>query len=228
MRAGRWRRRRRDEDAAAQEGVQPLPQDLVPGHADRLVPEAGLPVAEAIAGPLEAPLRGRPSDLELLLVRVADERLARGAAGRHLEDASLVVVVGEQIEVDVVAHVGLLKEGQAGEVVQTADVGGLQSAVVEGLAVVGHVVVGVVDEAPELELLQLTDFVRRQPLATLQIAVAPLGPARDHPRVERHRGDEQAPPGPSTSCLGYNSTPRASANGKSQARTAYADVGRAR
>src|SRR6266566_1514358 len=39
---------------------------------------------------------------------------------------------------------------------------------------------------------------------------------------------EQAPPGPSASCLGYNSTPRASAYGKSQARTAYADVGRAK
>src|SRR5207244_1750218 len=54
-----------------------------------------------------------------------------------------------------------------------------------------------------------------------------------HPRLCRwipngRRMSEDAPPGPSSSCLGYNSTPSASAYGKNQARTTYAGVGSTR
>src|SRR5262245_62570656 len=95
------------------------------------MPEACGWITEAPPRPLEAPLRGSPADLELVLVGVANERLARGPARRHLEDAALVVVVGEQIEVEILTHVRLREERKLPQVVERLDVVRCDAEIVE-------------------------------------------------------------------------------------------------
>ena len=150
---------RRDRSASASSRAT-----CVLRHAERLVPQPQLPIAEAVAGPLHRAQRRRPAELELRAIDEADERLARRAGGGDLEDLGLVVVVAHDVEVEVLAHVVLGQEGQLAQIVEAADVVGRDAERAHAIAVVGHVAVGVAHQPAQLLLLQLAHLLRRQPL----------------------------------------------------------------
>ncbi len=75
-----------------------------------------LGIAEAVAGPLLRAERRGPAELELGAVGVADERLAGGTAGRDPEDLGLVVVLAHDVEVQVLADVGLGEKRQLAQI----------------------------------------------------------------------------------------------------------------
>ena len=130
---------RRDELAPRQQRVGELAHHLRLRHAERLVPQPQLPVAEAPAGPLHRAQRRRPAELELRAIDEADERLARRARGRDLQDLGLVVVVAHDVEVEVLAHVVLRQERQLLQIVERADVVGHDAQLAHAVAVERHV-----------------------------------------------------------------------------------------
>ena len=74
------------------------PRDLRLRHPEGLVPQAGLLVAEAPAGPFHGAQRGGEPHFELVAVGVGDERLTGGAARGDLVHVALAVGVGEEVE----------------------------------------------------------------------------------------------------------------------------------
>src|SRR5439155_18088049 len=110
--------------AAHEPRVDALPDHLRTAHADGLVPEPCLTVTEAPAGPLQRPQRGGEAHLELVPIDVDGERLARRPAGRDLVHVVLVVVVGEEVEVQVLAYIPLREQRQATDVLDRLDVFG--------------------------------------------------------------------------------------------------------
>ena len=153
---------------------------------ERLVPEAGLPVAEAPAGPLERAQRRREPHLELIPVGVGRERLARGAARRDPQHVALAVVVREEVEVELPAHVALLEHGQPPEIVDAANLLRVDARLVERISIVRHVAVRVLEEALELRQLELVELVAREAFRPLQLEVQVARPVRDLPLVQGH------------------------------------------
>ena len=90
--------------------AEPLPRHLGQAHAEGLVPEPGLSISEFPARPFHGAESRGQADLELMLIRIADERLAGRARGRDPENTVVVVIVGEQVEMKVLAHVGFAEE----------------------------------------------------------------------------------------------------------------------
>src|SRR5690349_5851021 len=76
---------RRDEEAAHEPRVHVFTENLRARHAERLMPEARLPIAETPAGPFRRAERARPAHFELATIGVKNERLAGGAARSDLE-----------------------------------------------------------------------------------------------------------------------------------------------
>ena len=87
-------------------------------HADRLVPQAGLAVAEAPTGPLQSRAASSRTASRAGGDRHSGERLAGRAARGDLEHLPLAVVVGEQAEVQVPANVVLREHRKPADVVE--------------------------------------------------------------------------------------------------------------
>src|SRR5205823_2776506 len=112
------------------------------------------------------------------------QRLARGPARDDLLDLALVVVVGEQVEVEVLAQHLLGEDRDAAEVVEAPDAFRCDPSRLEELAVIANVRLRVMDEAAEALQLELLDLLARQPLRPSQLVEL----ARSVPRAAGRRG----------------------------------------
>ncbi len=142
----------------------------------------------AIAGPLLRAQRRRPAELELGTIGVADERLARRAAGRDLEDLILVVVLAHDVEVEVIACRSWSEAAACAGRAWPRMSSRPQPQLLHAHAVVRHVAVGVADEAAQLLVLQLAQSATGVSHCVLtQRLVVVLDVTRDHPvgAVER-------------------------------------------
>src|SRR5207247_4351484 len=104
------------EAAPLEERVQPLLPSPVRRQPERLVPEAHAVVAELVTGPLLRAQGRCPAELKLGAVYIAGERLAGRAARHDPDDARLVVVLAQDVEVEVPADVLLGEEGELVEI----------------------------------------------------------------------------------------------------------------
>ena len=98
------------------------------------MPQSGLLVAEAPAGPFHGAQRCGEPHFELVAVGVGDERLTGGAARGDLVHVAFAVGVGEEVEIQALADGGLVEQRQPGDVIEVAD----PVPVAEDLPVVGH------------------------------------------------------------------------------------------
>ena len=162
---------RGDEQAAHEPCVDALPDHLRTAHADGLVPEPCLTVTEAPAGPLQRPQRGGEAHLELVPIDVDGERLARRPAGRDLVHVVLVVVVGEEVEVQVLAYIPLREQRQATDVLDRLDVFGPHTRLGHQTPVVGNVDERVLHEPLELGELHGGEVFPWEPLRAFEVEV---------------------------------------------------------
>ena len=119
-------------------------------------------------------------------LRVADDdRLARRAGG-GVYAHQLLARHGEHVEGIVVAKVRLHGERKFGEIGELAKVGRMHAGLVEGLAIMRDVVVGVLQRPGQALLLQRHDLVARRTLTRIHLgaigAATFLEPRQSHPR----------------------------------------------
>src|SRR5262249_40156480 len=139
----------------------------------RLPPDGGMPqphrrVRPTVARPLDVAPRVRPAHLELVAVDEQCQWLTRRAAGHDLVDTALVVVVGEEIEVEVFAQERLGRHREALEIRQRADVVWPYARFPERLAPIRDVLVGVTKEPLEAAQLERLELRGCQPLRLAQ------------------------------------------------------------
>src|SRR5438034_8359757 len=135
------------------------------------MPKPGLAVAEAPTRPLERAQGGREPHFELVPVCIGDERLACRSARRDPEHVPLPVLVREEVEVELPANPILLEERHPAEVLEASYLLRVDAGLVERVAVVGDVAVGVLDESLQLRQLKLVQLLAREAFGLAQVQV---------------------------------------------------------
>src|SRR5437660_1507513 len=114
--------KRRNEETAIEPRIDVFADHLEPRHAEGLMPESHVSIAETIAGPFKAAQCGRPANFQLVAIGKGHKRLACRAARRDPENLLLVVIVRQQTEIQMLSDRLLRQQWYPANIVDPAQV----------------------------------------------------------------------------------------------------------